>query len=337
MSTRLGGTAGFRSKKVSVNQQVGRLQKGRSALKHIISDAEHKVVAIGGQLNKVGEAVDAVKTAAMGAARYVEEMTGDFELMQHGKRWKESIDGFAKVAFGCVPDKAPSVLTLVHEILVCLSKGEPRVLPWSAAVILFHPTERGLLKVYAATEASEAVEGEIYRPNAHNPVALDAWSVIHTGEAILNNPHGISDAHDRRSVVPLFESEQHRRCFGVIVTGPPPVPDAFLVALGKMAGPLLERVYKMQQINAMIQISTEWIRKIAHADHHKVDVHWLPGEHIQGKPVGWDWQPLPYHASGDLKKFEIELRWTHGEVLGLLVIDYSGMDELDEQMIEVRS
>jgi len=335
VAARLGGTEGFRSKRVSVSQQVGRLRKERSTLKQVIREGEDKAKEVKGHLTMMDPMIGAVKAAAMGAARYVEEMTGDFELMQHGMRWKEAMDAFTQVAFGCVPSKAPSVLTLVRELMACLANGEPRVVPHSAAVILFHPTERGLLKVYAATEASEAVTGEVFRHNAHSPVAIDAWTVIHTGEPILNNPHGLSDAHDKRSVVPLYEGEQSGRCFGVIVSGPPPVPDSFLVSLAKLAGPLLERVYKMQQINAMIQIGSEWIRKIAHADHHKVDVHWLPGEHIKHKVLGWDWQPMPYHASGDLKKFEIELRWTHEEVLGVLVVDCSDLDELDEQMVEL--
>ena len=65
-----------------------------------------------------------------------------------------------------------------------------------------------MLKVFCADEGSECYTGEAFRPNSATPVAVDVWHCIHTGQAILRNPHGRADvAKAVRSVIPLREKD----------------------------------------------------------------------------------------------------------------------------------
>ena len=82
--------------------------------------------------------------------------------------------------------------------------------------------------------------------------------------------------------------------------------------MAKVAGPLVERVWKMQLVHAMIKVAISWIQKVAIADHHLIYVPWQPGKKRTGLKT-YEWQPLLYTAGDEMNKFELELRWTHGE------------------------
>ena len=81
----------------------------------------------------------------------------------------------------------------------------------------------------------------------------------------------------------------------------PPVPDAFLLKVARAAGPLYERVWKMHQVNAMIEVAISWFRKVAINDQHLLYVHWHPGKR-RSNADRWNWQPLMYHKGDDMKQ-----------------------------------
>ena len=337
---RFGSRAGFKTKSPKVAQLVGRLRRDEQELSMLGDRFDLRIREERSDFGKLDEALAGAKGAVLGARRYVQEMTGDFELQKHKATWLAAIRRFADVAFGCVPDRAPTALALVSELIDCIEAGEPSLAPHATAVVLFHPTERKLLKVFGATDASEAQAGDVYRRSSHKTLAIDAWTVIDTPlHPVLRNAHGLAEARGKHSVVPLLEAGTHGRCFGVIISGGTecmPVPDEFLLLMAKAAGPLYERVHKMQQINAVITMATSWMQKVSMSEHQLLHVHWAPGRGITTKPTEWEWQPLLYHKPGDdLKSFELELRWTTGETLGLLTIECGKFTEVDEHVIEL--
>ena len=76
------------------------------------------------------------------------------------------------------------------------------------------------------------------------------WSVMKSGDPELNNAHGLKRVGETAcSVAPIKATNGHT--FGALVSGPPAVPDELLEMICKQAGPLLERVWKNEQVLCM--------------------------------------------------------------------------------------
>ena len=112
----------------------------------------------------------------------------------------------------------------------------------ASALLIRIDNPPGALGVVAATAAAaeqsaRAKHGAIWKARSPNPLSLEAFTVLQTNRNHLCSPHG-TDA-DALSMVPLRQRDG--RCFGVLVSLRPAVPDELLRAMAVTAGPLLER------------------------------------------------------------------------------------------------
>jgi len=164
---------------------------------------------------------------------------------------------------------------------------------------------------------------------------MEAFQVLNTGRAILRSPHGTDD--NAYSLAPL--KERNGRPFGVLVSGRPAMPDDLLRAVALTAGPLLERVWKWNKVNAMLRVAAVFIRKLS----PKVSsVEWETGKEPP-RPLAANgkmkpWQPLLFHDGDDLRSFALELRWTAQTLyatLGTLRIKIAEHEELCASTLEL--
>ena len=99
------------------------------------------------------------------------------------------------------------------------------------------------------------------------------------------------------------------------MSGAPALPDEFIEAMAKAAGPMLERVWKWAKVNAMMRVACTWVRKLSD---RMSSVEWHEGARI-AKADG-KWQPLFHHNGDDMKDFQLELRWSDGIPLGIFQV-----------------
>jgi len=295
------------------------------------------------------------KSGQLKVAKTLDQIAQDNFMARRMPSWQAALNAFSRAHESEESRKGycPSVVRVAEEIIECLQFAEPppNGAPFAASVVLFHPTDRGALKVFSASAASVFPRNysfdERHLPSAFRKTCVDAWNVMHTANALAISPLG-SSAILGNSVFPLCE-EATGRCFGVLISGAPeasPAPDELLRRLAKLAGPQLERTWKLQNVGQMVKVAANWITKLAFHDHRSVEVHWTPGmaSTVVSKRVknGADWEPLMYHSGDTMKHFEMELRWhdpmhPHNQkhTLGTLTVDCTGVSEMDDQMVEL--
>lgn len=150
---------------------------------------------------------------------------------------------------------ATTLVPLASEVLAQLHKGEPTAEPHAAALLVRTlvqkrgaavgepPTEA--LAVISATAAIGAQSlrakmGAVWSAVSANPLAVEAFHVLRTGEAVLRSPYGTDG--EALSMAPL--KMRDGRPFGVVISGKPAAPDDFVRGMAVAAGPLLELVWK---------------------------------------------------------------------------------------------
>ena len=133
------------------------------------------------------------------------------------------------------------------------------------------------------------------------------WDVLKSGEPVLNNPHGIERDAGKQSIVPLNATSG--RTFGVVVTGPPPVPDDLVEMMCKQAGPLLERIWKQERVMKAIENVKGFIKRYTLEKRQLVYMDFKEGKTIERtKDDTWEWMPF-VHNPNDMNIFELELKW----------------------------
>lgn len=270
-----------------------------------------------------------------------EEMDGDFELMKHKPQWNKAIDAFQAAASGENKDIPMTTEALAEFLCETLAVAEPQVTPNAAAFVAKHPLDENTLKVFCATEASELKDGSTLRvkEGAQVPPAVAAAYVcMKTGEAELNNPHGLERISKvAMSAAPL--KSMNGTTYAVIVSGPPAMPDELLETLARHAGPLMERVWKKEMAFRAIMNAVEFIKSFAISAHELVYVNYQDGATMDLTPVVgddafvWKWQALGYTDPNDAKKFVLPLFWRLGEPIGLLRIDCGTFTEMSEALL----
>ena len=99
----------------------------------------------------------------------------------------------------------------------------------------------------------------------------------------------------------------------MLISGAPAVPDDFLNAMAITAGPMLERVWKWNKVNAIMRVATNWILRLSpkfeSARWHTGEELVRPLDQANGRPK--QWQPLFFHEGIDMRSIAIELRWTN--------------------------
>lgn len=211
-----------------------------------------KTATVGEHLKVHSEALqarlnDSVANAAV-LHEFARDVHADIILEEHKPQWEAAISAFSDIAQGedLTTDKDNADIDMLAESLCkqialgASSQDEPTSFP--VAVILYHPLEpiSSMLKVIHAEGEMGLRSGMVMRAAKQSSNTSKAvWSVIQTGNPLLNNPHGHSEAQGLLSVVPLYASNRSR--LGVIVSGPPAVPDELLERFARTAGQYFER------------------------------------------------------------------------------------------------
>ena len=206
--------------------------------------------------------------------------------------------------------------------------------------------------MYHANEHSGYQTGQTIRtdkPSEGNAAVLNCMA---SGEPLLQNPHGLKRFAEKvRSTMPLKTIDGE--VFACLVSGPPAVPDELLETLGRHAGPLLERIWKKDQMtratnNVMdfIKTAANSMRKLVYTSFHadqivesstKSLVNVLAGQlKASSKDVHeavWHWQPLKHTSPYDFKKFVLTLQWSLGEPIGSLVVSCGTFTDLNEELL----
>ena len=263
-----------------------------------------------------------------------EEMEGDFKLQERKADWAKAFDLFLTAALGNNKEVPATTPKLTEYLCECISLGEPSAQPNANAVVAWHPASHELLKVFHATEASELRSGQNIRDKATEPVAIDCWKVMNDEErAILSNAHGL-DKHSKvgRSVCPLMSTSGVT--FACLVNGPPSVPDQLLDSLARLAGPLLERVWKHEKATQAIYSVMDFMKQAALDNHQLIYCHFdeRKGRSAAAKREPWEWQPLDNRPNAS-NKWEYAAKWRLGEPIGILTASCGTFTEMSEQLI----
>jgi hypothetical protein len=324
-----------RAQAESVNSLVGSMRTNMAAMRQKLADVEE----IGNTLKASQVELEMALGDSQGTAdalkNFNEEMEGDFKMMQKKPVWAAAVDSFLEAALGENPDVSANTPALVEYLAACLGLAEPEVQPLTASVVAWHPMDHSMLKVFHAVGTSDLKAGANLRENTTNETAKLVWDVMRTGEPHLSNPHGLERTSEgMRSVVPLKSTSG--KAFGALVNGPPAMPDELLELISRMAGPLLERVWKTEKILEAVGNVVEFIRSACLDSHQLVYVKWKKGEtpdFVEDKDERvWLWQPLA-HRPRSAKQFELGLKWKLGEPIGTLVVSCGTFTEMNEQMI----
>lgn len=333
-----------------------RLQEDERKMKELIAKEEHEADLIqAGMRMASGDVTDAHnKVDALEA--FITYSAADYKLWHDRKAdWDKAMTKFAEFAFGLVKTKPPTPLLLTKACIDDMAEGEPAY-KGGLALLLWHPFERGCLKVFAATEGSEYETGMNVKEKSGMPASIDVWAAIHAGESVLRNPHNLPESAGQRSVALIKGRAPKQDIIGVIVSSPATggnaLPDVYLSAFSGMAGPLFERNVKLAQITCMLKVACTFIEKVALSAEQLIYAIWHPGERMP-RPDDWDWHPRLYDVGEGVRtyhtiksgheedtkaekyngpQFEMELRWKRKGLapMGVLVVDCSRYINLEE-------
>ena len=319
----------FHSKQV--NKLVSDMRTHTSEMRAKLADASSLYEDITDHEKSLQTTMGESQSSQEQVSVFREEMEGDFELMKLKPAWDTAVGNFLSAALGQNKEVEVSTLALSVYLAECLEKGMPSVTPPSTAVVSYHPSNREMLKVFHADEAAELKMGANMRElrnNASSACAGKVWNVLRTGEPNLNNAHGIDRDKENQSLAPLKTTAG--KTFGVVVTGPPPVPDEFLEMMCRQAGPLLEQVWKLERARIAIRNVVQFIKRYTIEQHILVYADFKEGAKVvrPERDDTWKWQPLVHNPNRpDL--FELELKWRLGAPIGVVEVscgNYTMMD-----------
>lgn len=160
----------------------------------------------------------------------VHEKIDDFEyatfVQAHSPNWQRELDSLARAHEKDSTDdvQSTSIVRVAEDIVACLQTSHPTAEgePFAAAVVLFHPCDRTLLKVFAASPDCDFPRSftfdERHLPSkedaSRRKACIETWHVMHSGTGSLRSPFGSREIHGH-SVMPLHE--MNGRCFGVLL------------------------------------------------------------------------------------------------------------------------
>ena len=163
-----------------------RLQEDERKMKELIAKEEHEADLIqAGMRMASGDVADAHdKVDALEA--FITYSAADYKLWHDRKAdWDKAMTKFAEFAFGLVKTKPPTPLLLTNACIDDMAEGEPAY-KGGLALLLWHPFERGCLKVFAATEGSEYETGMNVKEKSGMPASIDVWAAIHVSHLVVH-------------------------------------------------------------------------------------------------------------------------------------------------------
>jgi len=265
-----------------------------------------------------------------------EEMEGDFKLQERKGDWAKASDKFLTAALGQNKDVPATTPALTSYLCECIAIGEPNLEKNSSAVVAWHPASQELLKCFHATEAAELRSGQNIREKTTKPVEIDCWKVMNDEErALLSNAHGL-EKHSKngRSVCPLMSTSGVT--FACLVNGPPSVPDELLDSLARLAGPLLERLWKHEKATQAVYSVMDYLKQAALDSHQLIYCTFKEkaAPPVAQKKEPWEWQPLD-NRPNSFNKWEYAVKWRLGEPIGILTVSCGTFTEMNEQLMMV--
>jgi len=275
---------------------------------------------------------------------WVGSMLEDFRILEHHPRWADAVYAVLDFAertsvtalLSAGKDAAATTINpLAAEMLKQLHRAEPGITPCAGAVCMLSDQAPGSLFVIAASEAATAQSarskvGAVWKKNSPNVLSVEAFTVLRSGKAVLRSPHG-TDAN-AVSIAPL--KERCGRTFGTLISGAPALPDELIRLMAIAVGPVLERIWKWNKVNAMLKVACTWLSSISPK---LSNAKWLTGKSGQ-RPNKRAWQPLFYTSGEGMRTFELELRWTKATLaatLGTLTVTIPVDEDLSVDSLEL--
>ena len=318
--------------RVNMGNNMAQMKQEFADLSHTIIDfKEHAAHLEAGTSDAAG--------AASLLHTYNEEMEGDSKLRERAYHWSRTVNTLLDKALD--KKKKSSSLELYDYLSDVLGRAEPDCKPNAVAVVVWHPNDNTMLKVVHGTDSTALQPGktmELLREGKAANIMPAVWRVMNSGEASLENPHGLErDAKSGCSVCPLKTTVGNT--FGVVVSGPPALPDPLLDSLCRQAGPLIECTWKREKAYHAVLMVSEFIQKAASFSKHLVHVTFEEDAEGRVRPPGsdgdvWNWQPLLNVAKG-LQVFELPLRWKYGESIGVMRMDMGTFTNADDTLISL--
>lgn len=173
-------------------------------------------------------------------------------------RWRAALASFEEYAVG--GDR--SVAELCDMIVKKLLMGEPDLTPAATVVAALADEHVGAMQVASAsTGADEQLPGQAFLratwPEGEaSGVAAEAFKTLASGEIQLWKAREGSVW----GMAPL--KELSGRSFGVVVSGPPAVPVEFLEKMAVVAGPRIERAWRHEQFNVLLEVAKTWVHDV---------------------------------------------------------------------------
>ena len=133
-----------------------------------------------------------------------------------------------------------------------------------AALLLVHPERHGHLYVAECTEKAETYSARLkenseWSPCSRNAITVAAYSVLHNGESVQFCPEGGgAEGGEEWRMCPL--KEKCGRTFGVLLSGGTIFKGEWLVAMSKVAGQMLEMVWRREQLETLIKVAQAWVQ-----------------------------------------------------------------------------
>lgn len=268
------------------------------------------------------------------------DVQADMLLDKRKPLWEKAVSTFMEVAEGqdlASDNDNADTTTLAATLCEQMSAAEPAPNGGevAAAVVLYHPDvsiDTAVKVMHAQGDVGLTTGKNLRRSKQDTHVSKAIWSVLTTGNPLLSNPHGHEEAEGGVSVVPLYASNRSR--FGVLVSGPSPVPDPFLELLASRSAQFFERIGKLEAVWRMVRNFSTFVTKQSMGSDRLVYVRFVKS--ATARPyVDWEWQPLMYHAPNNEKRFELALTWKLGEPIGVFSVECGTFTPMDEHLIRL--
>ena len=335
------------SARVGPGGAVRRQGSTKTTLIKVVAAAQQQVLKLRSRVSEVTTSVAEAEATSQELQDMTEFMKRDLAQIEQQPLWKEALsEVYDRVAAGLAPDeRGERELGLVgaaEQLLAALNQAHPSMAPTSAAFLLRHEDAPNALVVKAASE--RAMEGNarvkptaLWHKSSKASVSAESFRALESSKAILRSPHG--KIEDARSVVPLRSPGALGGTFGVLLTGPPAIPDELAEAMARCAGPLLARAWRLEKVQAIMNAVALWVRKKLSEMEVGADVLWAEGATARlPEPGALEWQPLPHLDGDSMRTFQLELRWAAANnvgPIGLLTIELRSSTALDEKSLEV--
>merc|ERR1719162_1163537 len=133
-----------------------------------------------------------------------------------------------------------------------------------AALLLVHPERHGHLYVAECTEKAETYSARLkensqWSPSSRNAISVAAYSVLHSGEPIQFCPEGGGEGGGEEwRMCPI--KEKCGRTFGVLLSGGTIFAGDWLITMTKVAGQMLELVWRREQLETLIKVAQAWVQ-----------------------------------------------------------------------------